>query len=145
MSTSRRCHVLVGATAILALLLAACGLVGGARTAEAAGRVALIQSSDVGGGDAAFVGTLGVNEKGCLGLAGSDGSFYVVIWPHSATLDDDGNLRDDRGQAIELGDEVHAGGGEEPFVENYPERAKLCLPDPTDEDTVAVVLQNFGN
>ncbi|MBD8062423.1 hypothetical protein [Oceanitalea stevensii] len=111
------------------------------RTAEAAGHVALIQGMDVGGGDAAWFGTLGVNEKGCLGLAGPhDEVATVVIWPAGTRLDDDGSILDDRGRAVRIGDELEAGGGEEPFVASYPEQAERCLEDPADDEAVVIVL-----
>lgn len=139
MSSGRRRRALVCAASVL--LLASCGAAGGVLTAEAAGHVALIQGMDVGGADAAWFGALGVNEMGCLGLVGSEGELAtVVIWPSSTRLDDDGNILDDRGHAIRIGDDVEAGGGEEPFVANYPEQAELCLDDPTDDEAVVIVL-----
>ncbi|WP_110851188.1 hypothetical protein [Georgenia satyanarayanai] len=128
-------------SAVSVLLLASCGAAGGVRTAEAAGHVALIKGMDVSGADAAWFGTLGVNENGCLGLVGSHGEpATVVIWPSGTRLDDDGNVLDDRGRAIQIGDAVEAGGGEEPFVASYPEQAELCLDEPTDDDAVVIVL-----
>lgn len=139
MSNVRRRRALVSAFSVL--LLASCGAAGGVRAAETAGHVALIQGMDVGGGDAAWFGTLGVNEKGCLGLVGSEGEpATVVIWPAGTRLDDDGNILDDRGHVIRTGDDFQAGGGEERFVENYPEQAERCLADPTDDEAAVIVL-----
>lgn len=121
--------------------MASCGAVGGVRAAESAGHVALIQGMDVGGGDAAFAATVGVNERGCLGLVGPDRELYaVVIWPHSTHLDDEGNVHDAHGDVVRVGDAIEAGGGEAPFAERYPEQAERCLSDPTDEDAVVIEL-----
>lgn len=128
---------------LAAVLVVACGA-SGVRMVEAGGHVALIQSVDDGGYDALIEGVLAVNENSCLGLEFQDGTFTVAIWSPAFGLTRDGELRDSRGEIINLGDTVRAGGGEERFQQNYPDQAERCLAETDAEDAVVLVLNSAG-
>lgn len=78
---------------------------------EADGRKVLVQLVDEGGGDAAFLGPVGVSGQGCYGISNADGSVTPVIWPIGFELTEDGLLLGDDGTVYAEGDALDAGGG----------------------------------
>ncbi|WP_250445883.1 hypothetical protein [Actinotalea sp. C106] len=103
----------------------------------------LVQTVSDSGADAALVGDLGVNDRGCLGLVGADGTVTTAIWPQGFDLVSEGRVRTARGTVLEIGASISGGGGRTHFEAAYPALADLCLPDgidPDDEAAEVIVL-----